>query len=43
VAEFYTDPMPIPVGASISRLTARGDDLVARYDGLVWRRPTREA
>ena len=42
VAEFYTDPMPIPVGASISRLTARGDDLVARYDGLVWRRPTRE-
>jgi hypothetical protein len=42
VPEFYTDPMPIPVGASISRLTARGDDLVARYDGLVWRRPTRE-
>ena len=43
VPEFYTDPMPIPVGASISRLTTRGDDLVARYDGLVWRRPTREA
>jgi hypothetical protein len=42
VAEFYTDPMPIPVGASISRLTARGEDLIARYDGLVWRRPTRE-
>lgn len=42
VPEFYTDPMPIPVGASISRLTARGDDLIARYDGLVWRRPTRE-
>jgi hypothetical protein len=42
VAEFYTDPMPIPVGASIYRLTVRGDDLVARYDGLVWRRPTRE-
>jgi hypothetical protein len=42
VPEFYTDPMPIPVGASISRLTTRGDDLVARYDGLVWRRPTRE-
>src|SRR5579875_3970199 len=31
VREFYTDPMPIPVGASISRLTTRGDDLVARY------------
>jgi hypothetical protein len=43
VTEVYTDPMPIPVGASISRLTTRGDDLVARYDGLVWRRPTREA
>ena len=42
VPEFYTDPMPIPVGATISRLTARGDDLIARYDGLVWRRPTRE-
>ena len=42
VTEFYTDPMPIPVGAAISRLTARGDDLIARYDGLVWRRPTRE-
>ncbi len=42
VPEFYTDPMPIPVGAAISRLTARGDDLIARYDGLAWRRPTRE-
>jgi hypothetical protein len=42
VPEYYTDPMPIPVGAAISRLTVRGDDLIARYDGLVWRRPTRE-
>jgi len=42
VAEYYTDPMPIPVGSAISRLTARGEDLIARYDGLVWRRPTRE-
>ena len=42
VTEFYTDPMPIPVGAAISRLTGRGEDLIARYDGLVWRRPTRE-
>jgi hypothetical protein len=42
IPEFYTDPMPIPVAASISRLTARGDDLIARYDGLAWRRPTRE-
>lgn len=43
IAEFYTDPMPIPVGASICRLTARGEDLIARYDGLAWRRPVREA
>ena len=43
IPEFYTDPMPIPVGASICRLTARGEDLIARYDGLAWRRPTREA
>jgi hypothetical protein len=42
ISEFYTDPMPIPVGATISRLTARGEDLIARYDGLAWRRP-REA
>ena len=36
IPEFYTDPMPIPVGASISRLTARGDDLIAtvRRPGL---------
>jgi hypothetical protein len=43
IPEFYTDPMPIPVGASICRLTARGEDLIARYDGLAWRRPAREA
>jgi hypothetical protein len=43
ISEFYTDPMPIPVGASICRLTARGEDLIAQYDGLAWRRPTREA
>jgi hypothetical protein len=43
IPEFYTDPMPVPVGASICRLTARGEDLIARYDGLAWRRPAREA
>jgi hypothetical protein len=42
ISEFYTDPMPIPVGASIIRLTAQGEDFIARYDGLAWRRPTRE-
>ena len=42
VTEFYTDPMPMPVGAAISRLTVRGEELIARYDGLVWRRPMRE-
>jgi hypothetical protein len=43
VPEFYTDPMLIPVGASVRRLTARSDDLIARYDGLAWRRTAREA
>ncbi|HYZ55094.1 MAG TPA: hypothetical protein VE733_16540 [Streptosporangiaceae bacterium] len=43
VSEFYTDPMPVPVGASIYRLTAQGEDLIAQYDGLAWRRLTREA
>ena len=35
-AEFYLEPIPIPVGAGICRLGADGDELVARYDGLAW-------
>lgn len=35
-AEFYIEPIPIPVGAGMCRLGADGDELVARYDGLAW-------
>jgi hypothetical protein len=36
VPEFYLEPIPIPVGAGMCRLSADGDELVARYDGLAW-------
>jgi hypothetical protein len=41
-AEFYLEPIQIPVGTALSRLTDVGEESVARYDGLAWRRP-REA
>jgi hypothetical protein len=40
--EFYLEPIQIPVGTTLCRLTNGGDEPVARYDGLAWRRP-REA
>jgi hypothetical protein len=39
VAEYYTEPMPVPVGAEIHRVTQNGSDFIARYDGQVWLRP----
>jgi hypothetical protein len=39
VAEYFTDPMPVPVGAEIHRVGAQGSDFIARYDGQVWLRP----
>jgi hypothetical protein len=36
VAEFYIEPIAIPVGAGMCRLGADGDQLVARYNGLAW-------
>jgi hypothetical protein len=39
VAEYYTEPIPVPVGAEIHRVTASGSDFIARYDGQVWLRP----
>jgi hypothetical protein len=39
VAEFYLDPVPVPVGAEIYRITASGEEFIARYDGQVWLRP----
>ncbi len=41
VPEFYTLPVPIPVGTEMYRITASGEDFIARYDGQVWLRPVR--
>ncbi len=41
VPEFFTLPVPIPVGAEIHRVTVDGEDLMARYDGQAWLRPAR--
>lgn len=39
VAEYFTDPIPVPVGAEIHRIGADRTDFIARYDGQVWLRP----
>ena len=39
VAEYFTDPMPVPVGAEIHCIGADTTDFIARYDGQVWLRP----
>lgn len=39
IAEFYVDPVPVPVGAEIYRITPGGSDFIARFDGQVWLRP----
>ncbi len=41
VPEFYTLPMPVPVGAEIHRIAQPGEELIARYDGQSWLRPSR--
>jgi hypothetical protein len=39
VAEFYLDPIPVPVGAEIYRITPGAAEFIARFDGQVWLRP----
>jgi hypothetical protein len=39
VAEFYTEPIPVPVGAEIFLVSWGGEQFIARYDGQVWLRP----
>jgi hypothetical protein len=39
VAEYFTEPVPVPVGAEIHRVAVDGTDFIARYDGQVWLRP----
>jgi len=41
VPEFYTLPVPIPVGTEIYRITPGAQEFIARYDGQVWLRPVR--
>jgi hypothetical protein len=36
VPEFSIEPIPIPVGATMVRVLAGADELVASYDGLAW-------
>jgi hypothetical protein len=43
IPEFYTLPVPIPVGAEMSRITFGPEEFIGRYDGQVWLRPLREA
>lgn len=39
VGEYFTDPIPVPVGAEIHRIGIDSSDFIARYDGQVWLRP----
>jgi hypothetical protein len=39
IPEFYTLPVPIPVGAEMSRVTFGAEEFIGRYDGQVWLRP----
>ncbi len=41
VPEYFTLPVPIPVGTEIYRVTPGAEEFVARYDGQVWLRPLR--
>lgn len=41
VTEFYTLPVPIPVGTEMYRVTPGAEEVIARYDGQVWLRPVR--
>jgi hypothetical protein len=43
VPEFFTLPVPVPVGAEINRVTQDGEELMARYDGQSWLRPARRS
>ena len=39
VPEFYTLPVPIPVGTEMYRITSGAQEFIARFDGQVWLRP----
>jgi len=39
VPEYYTLPVPIPVGTTMYRINAGAEEFIARYDGQMWLRP----
>ena len=41
IPEFYTLPIPVPVGAEIHRIVPGGEELIARFDGQAWLRPSK--
>ena len=41
VTEYYTLPVPIPVGTEMYRIAPSTEEFIARYDGQVWLRPVR--
>jgi hypothetical protein len=43
IPEFFTLPVPIPVGAEMGRVTFGTEEFIGRYDGQAWLRPLREA
>jgi len=43
IPEFFTLPVPIPVGAEMGRVSFGPEEFIARYDGQAWLRPLREA
>lgn len=43
VPEFYIEPIPIPVGAAIRRVSTGSQELVAEYDGLTWQQVDEQA
>jgi hypothetical protein len=42
VPEFYTDPIPVPVGAELLRVRPGVAEAVARFEGQIWLRPPAE-
>ena len=40
VAEYYTDPIPVPVGTEMYRIIPGAEEFIARFDGQVWLRPS---
>ena len=39
IPEFYTDPIPVPVGTEMYRISPGQAEFIARYDGQAWLRP----